>query len=183
MVYAGSVDGNKSLERITVVLGGDFALPPEYAVRLSPEEVSSYGGWKTIAEMVPYPVMAPSHIPRGYFFVQKRPDEGATYDIQVGGGTQPAFTMLYRLFHDGDSTDQYMSITETTWLEAPAAVAGRQVVYDGTVFTVVGSSEKVARVWWKTDDVLYWVSNSLSHLLSEEEMLAIARCMVRIPVG
>jgi hypothetical protein len=46
---------------------------------------------------------------------------------------------------------------------------------------LVGSSDKVARVWWKANDVLYWVSNTLSHLLSEQELLAIARSMVRIP--
>lgn len=180
-VYAGSVTRDKSLERITLVLGDDFTLPPEYALPLSPDDVPGYVGWKTIAETVPYPVMAPSYIPRGYFFVQRRPEEGATYDVEVGDGARSAFTMLYRLFDDADPTDQYMSITETTWLEAPAAAEGRQVVYDGTVFSVVGSSQKVARVWWKTGDVLYWVSNTLSHLLSEEDMLAIARCMVRIP--
>lgn len=181
VVHVGSVDRDKSLARITVILGDDFALPAEYALPLSPDNVPSSGAWKTIAQMVPYPVMAPSYIPQGYWFVQRRPAEGATYDIEVDDVTKPAFTMLYRLIHDGDPADQYMSITETPWLEAPAAAKGRQVVYDGAVFTVVGSSEKVARVWWKTDDVLYWVSNTLSHLLSEEEMLAIARCMVRIP--
>jgi len=50
-----------------------------------------------------------------------------------------------------------------------------------TTFTIVGSSAKVARIWWKADDVLYWVANTLSHLLSEEELLAIARTMVAIP--
>jgi LCP family protein required for cell wall assembly len=181
VVDAGSVTRDKSLVRIAVVLGDDFALPSEYALPLSPVDVPNYGGWKEVAQMVPYPVMAPSYIPRGYSLVRRRPEQGATYDIQVGDGTRPAFTMLYRLSDDGDPTDQYMSITETTWLDAPAAASGRRVVYDGTVFTVVGSSEKVARVWWKTGDVLYWVSNTLSHFLSEEELLAMARCMVRIP--
>ena len=181
VVYAGSVGRDRSLDRITVILGDDFTLPPQYALPLSPDNVPSSGAWKTIAQTVPYPVMAPSYLPRGYWFAQKRPAEGTTYDIEVDGGTKPAFTMLYRLINDGDPTDQYMSITETTWLGAPAAAAGRQVVYGGTVFNVVGSSAKVARVWWKTGDVLYWVSNTLSHLLSEEELLAIARSMVRIP--
>ncbi len=49
------------------------------------------------------------------------PPEGATYDIDTGGGTAPAFKMLYRLIEDGEYTDQYMGITETTWLDAPAA--------------------------------------------------------------
>jgi LCP family protein required for cell wall assembly len=181
MVSSGSADIDRSLARITVILGDDFTLPPEYALPLSPDNVPGAAGWKTIAQMVPYPVMAPSYLPLGYVCAQRRPAEGATYDIEVGGGTEPAFTVLYRLTDRGEPTDQYMSITETTWLDAPAAAAGRQVTYDGTVFTVVGSSERVARVWWKTDNVLYWVSNTLSHLLSGEELLAIARSMVRIP--
>ncbi len=181
VVYAGSVGRDKSVARITVILGDDFTLPAEFALPLSPENVPSSGAWKIIAQTVPYPVMAPSYLPRGYWFAQRRPAEGATYDIKVGDGTKPAFTMLYRLIIDGDPADQYMSITETTWLDAPAAAKGRQVTYNSTVFTLVGSSEKLARVWWKTDGVLYWVSNTLSHLLSEEEMLAIARSMVLIP--
>jgi len=181
VLKAGSVERNTSLERVTVVLGEDFVLPSDYALPPSPDNIPAAGGWKKIAQMVPYAVRAPAYLPEGYFFVERMPPQGATYGIKVGGGTKPAFKMLYRLKQHGQWTDQYMGITETTWLDAPAAGDGREVRDDGVTYTVVGSRDKVERVWWKADGVLYWVSNTLSHLLSEQELLALARSMIHIP--
>ncbi len=131
--------------------------------------------------MVPFAVQAPYYIPEDYYFVERVPTEGATYDIKVGGGSKPAFKMLYRLKSYGEWTDQYMGITETTWLDAPAACEGRQVERDGVAYTIVGSADKVERIWWKSDGVLYWVSNTLFHLLSQEELLKVAESMIYIP--
>jgi LCP family protein required for cell wall assembly len=180
-IGVGSVERNSAVERVTVVLGDDFALPAEHALPPGPNTVPSAGGWKTIAQMVPYAVRAPAHLPEGYSFVERMPTEGATYDIEVGGGTKPAFKMVYRLRENGQWTDQYMGIMETTWLDAPAASEGREVKHDGVTYTIVGSRDKVERVWWKADGVLYWVSNTLFHLLSESELLAVAQSMVYIP--
>jgi len=180
---AGAVERNPSIERVTVILGDDFVLPDDYALPPSPENVPAAGGWKKIAQMVTYAVRAPAYLPEGYFFVERMPPEGATYGIKVGDGTKPAFKMLYRLKQHGHWTDQYMGITETTWLDAPAAAKGREVRHDGMTYTIVGSKDKVERVWWKADGVLYWVSNTLFHLLSEEELLAVASSMIRIPAG
>jgi len=47
----------------------------------------------------------------------------------------------------------------------------------------VGAADKVERVWWKADGVLYWVSNTLFHTLSGEELLAVAESMILIPSG
>jgi len=181
VVGVESVSRSSSVERVTVTLGEDFLLPPEFALPPGPDTIPSAGGWKTIAQMVPFAVQAPAYIPPGYGFVERMPPTGATYDITVGGGTKPAFKMLYRLKVDGDYTDQYMGITETTWLDAPAAAKGREVEHDGVVFTIVGTDQKVDRIWWKADGALYWVSNTLSYLLSKEEMLAIAESMLSIP--
>ena len=176
-----SVDRSSSVERVTVVLGEDFSLPTSFALPPSPDNVPAAGGWKTIAQMVPFAVMAPAYLPDGYYFVERVPTSGATYDIEVGGGTKPAFKMLYRLKQNGHWADQYMGITETTWLDAPAASKGREVRHDGTTFTIVGSRDKVERIWWKADGVLYWVSNTLFHLLSESELLNVAQSMIHIP--
>jgi len=181
VVGAESVSVSSSVRRITVMLGDDFQLPPNFALPPSPDTIPSAGGWKTIAQTVPFPVQAPAYLPAGYGFVERMPPTGATYDITVGGDTKPAFKMLYRLKEAGKNTDQYMGITETNWLDAPAAGKGREVKHDGTTFTIVGTNQKVDRVWWKADGVLYWVSNTLSYLLSEEEMLAVAQSMFSIP--
>jgi len=172
---------NESAERVTVILGDDFSLPTDYALPPGPNTVPAAGGWKTIAQMVPFAVQAPYYIPEDYYFVERMPVEGATYDIEVGGGSKPAFKMLYRLKSYGEWTDQYMGITETTWLDAPAACEGRQVERDGVAYTIVGSADKVERIWWKSDGVLYWVSNTLFHLLSQEELLKVAESMIYIP--
>ncbi|NLE09960.1 MAG: hypothetical protein GX630_00510, partial [Actinobacteria bacterium] len=58
---------------------------------------------------------------------------------------------------------------------------GRQVERDGVAYTIVGSADKVERIWWKSDGVLYWVSNTLFHLLSQEELLKVAESMIYIP--
>jgi len=176
-----ALERNASLERVTVVLGEDFVLAGDHALPPSPDNIPSAGGWKKIAQMVPYAVRAPAYLPDGYFFVERMPPTGATYDIEVDGGTKPAFKMLYRLKENGRWTDQYMGITETTWLDAPAACEGREVRHDGVTYTIVGSRDKVERIWWKADGVLYWVSNTLSHLLSEAELLAVAQSMIYIP--
>ena len=169
-------------QRVTVILGDDFALPSDYALPPSANTISGAGGWKKIAQMVPFAVRGPAYIPEGYFFVERMPVEGATYDIDGDGdGDKAAFRMLYRLKRHGEWMDQYMGITETTWLGAPAACDGREVKRGGTTFTIVGAADKVERVWWKADGVLYWVSNTLFHTLSGEELLAVAESMILIP--
>lgn len=180
-IGAESVGTDSSVERVTVVLGDDFALPTEYSLPPGPDTVPSAGGWKTIAQMVPFAVRAPFYLPEGYSFSERVPTSGATYNIEVGGGSRPAFKMVYRLKENGHWTDQYMGIMETTWVDAPAACEGREVTRDGITYTIVGSRDKVERIWWKADGVLYWVSNTIFNLLSEDELLAVAESMIYIP--
>jgi hypothetical protein len=123
-------------------------------------------------------VQAPARVPSTFELTGKMPEHEATYDIKVGGGTKPAFRMLYALKRN---EDQVLGITETTWLDAPAASKGLEVTRDGTVFTVVRTDQKIARVWWKADGVLYFVSNTLSYWLDQEEMLGIAESKIPIP--
>jgi LCP family protein required for cell wall assembly len=172
---------NSNVPRVTLVLGEDFVLPPQYALPPNPDNIPAAGGWKTIAESVPFAVEGPAYIPQGYYFAGKVPPNAPTYGIQVGGGKKPAFKMLYRLKDHGSWTDQYMGIMETSWLDAPAASQGREVEHGGTVFTIVGPADKVDRVWWKAGGTLYWVSNTLFHRLSEADLLAVAESMVQIP--
>jgi hypothetical protein len=72
---------------------------------------------------------------------------------------------------------------ETDWLDAPAASPGRQVVYNGITYTVVGTYDSTERVWWKKDGVLYWVSNTISHYLKPDDLIKVAASMVDIQSG
>jgi hypothetical protein len=79
------------------------------------------------------------------------------------------------------NSDQLLGITETTWLGAPAASKGSEVTRNGTVFTVVRNGAQVQRVWWKAGGVLYFVSNTLSDWVDQDEMLRIAESMIAVP--
>lgn len=177
----GLVSRTSSVERITVTLGQDFTLPADFALPPSPETIPNSSEWKALATMIPYRLQAPAYLPEGYTYADRMPPSGSTYDIEVDGGTMPALKMMYRLKEGGKNTDQYMGITETIWLDAPAASAGTEVRSDGVTFTIVGTNQRVDRIWWKSDGVLYWVSNTLSYLLSKDELLAVAQSMIEIP--
>lgn len=159
--------------RVTLVLGSDFGLPEGFA---SSGAIPAAAVWKGVARKVSFAVQAPAYVPSQYTMTKRSPNNATIYKIKVGGDTRPILVMLYK----SKGADQYMNITETTWLEAPSASAGRQVTHDGTVFTIVGTADKVERVWWKSDGVLYWVSNTLSHLASEAELLSVAESMIRV---
>lgn len=176
-----ATERSADVQRVTVVLGLDFELPSSFTPPATIDTIPNASEWKALATMIDFPLQAPGYIPEGYTYYDRMPPEGATYDIEVGGGTKPALKMIYRYRENGSKTDQYMGITETTWLDAPAASDGQQVKADGVIFTIVGTSQKVDHIWWKADGVLYWVSNTLSYLLSKQEMLAIAQSMIEVP--
>ena len=159
---------------------------PEFSAPASPSTIPNSAVWKAVATKVPFAVQAPAYIPDDYRILTRSGTYAYVYKIRVGDGEQPALVMLYRNRGTGGPgeaklEEEYMNVTETTWLDAPAASAGREVTHDGTVFTIVGSAGKVERIWWKSDGVLYWVSNTLSRVASEDELLAVAESMIPIP--
>jgi LCP family protein required for cell wall assembly len=175
-----SVSRTSSVERVTLTLGEDFSLPKSYALPAGPDTIPNAGEWKALAKIVPFAIQAPAYLPEGCKYADRMPPDGATYDIDTGGGSKPAFKMMYRLRVHGSKTDEYMGITETTWTGAPAASKGLEVKKDGVTYTVVGTNQKVDHIWWKQDGVLYWVSNTLTYVLSKDELLAVAESMVKI---
>jgi polyisoprenyl-teichoic acid--peptidoglycan teichoic acid transferase len=180
-VGSDAVEQSESVERVTVVLGLDFEIPTGFEPSPTVDNIPNSSEWKALATMIPFALQAPAYIPEAYSYTDRMPQTGGTYDIEVGGGTEPALKMIYRLRENGDKTDQYMGITETTWTDAPAASEGQKVQRNGVTLTVVGSNQKVDHIWWKADGVLYWVSNTLSYVLSKEEMIKIAESMIPVP--
>jgi LCP family protein required for cell wall assembly len=149
-----------------------------------PDEIADSELWHELATKVPFQVMAPGYLPEGYEYVDRYPPEGySTYDLVVGDEVERGLKLVYQLTRDGEKVDQYLGIMETTWLEAPAAAPGREVEYNGTVFTVVGTAQSIERVWWKRDGVLYWVSNTLSYMLHSSELIKVAESMIPMPRG
>jgi len=127
-------------------------------------------GLEGVTATVPFVVEAPDYLPADYSYSDVVPAAGHTYTINTGGGSEPAVRIIYQ----HSNRDQYLGVTETTWLDAPIASPGTAVKADGITYTVVGTAGKVDHVWWKKDGVLYWVSNTLSYLLPQSEMLRVA---------
>jgi polyisoprenyl-teichoic acid--peptidoglycan teichoic acid transferase len=148
-----------------------------------PDEIADSRLWNQLASAAPFQVMAPGYLPPGYEYVDRTPVSGGAYEIAVGDGTKPAIKMVYQLTREGEKTDQYMGIMETTWLDAPAAGEGQEVQSDGVTYTFVGTNQRTERIWWIRDGVLYWVSNTLSYVLNRTELLNVAKSMIVVPSG
>ena len=130
----------------------------------------SLSAWQSVAATVPFAVEAPDYLPAGYAYSDRMPRAGQTYAIKTGGGSKPAVRIIYKYL----DRDQYLGVSETNWLSAPIASPGTKVDYNNITYNVVGTEGKVDRVWWQKDGVLFWVSNTLSYLVSKDEMLGVA---------
>jgi hypothetical protein len=133
--------------------------------------------WKSVASTVPFALEAPDYLPAGYAYYDRMPRVGNIYGIKAGGGTKPAVRIIFK----DSKLDQYLGVSETNWVDAPIASPGAKVENNGITYNVVGTEGKVDRVWWKKNGVLFWVSNTLSYLLPQSEMLAVAESFS--PVG
>ncbi|MFH0915974.1 MAG: hypothetical protein V1912_05950, partial [bacterium] len=148
-----------------------------------PDRIANSRLWKLFAAAAPFQVMAPGYLPSGYAYVDRMPVTGGSYDIVKGDDEKLALKVVYRLTREGEVTDQYLGITETNWLDAPAAGAGQEVESNGITYTIVGTDQRTDRIWWKEDGTLYWVSNTLSFYLGKKELLKVAESMIVVPSG
>jgi LCP family protein required for cell wall assembly len=139
--------------------------------------------WELAAASMPFQVMAPTYVPPGYDYVDRQPVSGGGYEIEPGKTGKPAFKVVYRLTREGEVTDQYLGIMETAWSDAPAASKGQELKSNGITYTFVGTNLRTDRIWWKQNNTLYWVSNTLSFYLSKKELLKVAESMIMVPGG
>ena len=161
--YVGAVEAQRLLTN-AVQLAGVTA----------PGTVPNVEAWQALAGEAGFPLVAPSHLPPDCALSYQR-----SHSIEVGDEARPAVRVGYRL----GNKDQYLGVGETTWLAAPIASPGVEVKNDGVVYTVVGTSAKIDHVWWVEDDVLCWVSNTLLHELTGEELLAVAISTTAVPAS
>jgi LCP family protein required for cell wall assembly len=162
--------------------------PPVIPAGATADNIPNATQWKRVAKQASFPIMAPAYVAKGYRMFSRSKTYAYLYDIQAGDTKKPTVLMLYRNIGTGKSgevklQEEYINVTATTWLDAPVASPGKQVTYNGTVYNVVGTADKVERVWFKSGGVLYWVSNSLSRVASQAELLAMAESMILIPAN
>jgi len=133
--------------------------------------------WRSAQKNVSFALEAPGFVPSGFAYAYKMPSGSGTYQIDPSGDSKPAIRMLYRY----KNRNLFLGITATTWTDAPAASKGQEVEKNGVKFTVVGTSGKVDRIWWKKDGVLYFISNTLMYTVNRSDLLKMAESM--LPVG
>lgn len=162
----------------------DFITPPpgnpgetedksaEELLAAAEELLSDYSGatpagdaWRKLADTSGLLLQVPTYLPPRCAYSYQR-----SYSIETGGKSMPAVRVGYRL----STEDQYLGVGETTWLDAPLASSGKNVIRGDTVFTIVGTSTKTDHIWWIEDGVLCWVANTLMYELSREQLLAVA---------
>ena len=114
------------------------------------------------------PVYYPtSRAPRSLFAGPPR-----VYGLKVPGDLPYS---SYRMVLKADEVGQYYGVQGTAWKDAPilsGPVEERR--RGGRTFEVYKDGDRVRLVAWRTDEGVYWVSNTLLQSLSERQMLAIA---------
>jgi LCP family protein required for cell wall assembly len=148
-----------------------------------PGQITGRRMWELFAASAPFQVMAPTYLPPGYNYADRQPVTGGAYSIVPGDARKVGLKVVYRLTREGEVTDQYLGIMETAWLDAPAASKGQELKSNGITYTFVGTNQKTDRIWWKQNNVLYWVSNTLSFYVSKKELLKVAESMITVSGG
>ena len=100
------------------------------------------------------------------------------YVLEDDDGHQHA---AYRLVVAEDASQgQFYGLQGTTWMDPPLLAARHRTVRFGRhEYQLYGEAGKLRLVSWRTRKAVYWVSNTLSLDLSNDEMLGIARSATR----
>jgi polyisoprenyl-teichoic acid--peptidoglycan teichoic acid transferase len=90
----------------------------------------------------------------------------------------PYYGYKYVLPYQESFGTSYYGVAGVNWLDAPILNNPSEVrTVDGRDYLVFFEQDRVRLVGWKTDDGAYWVSNTLTNALSEDEMFAVATSM------
>jgi polyisoprenyl-teichoic acid--peptidoglycan teichoic acid transferase len=131
------------------------------------------------APKIPFPVYYPKLIRRGArFYDGFSSDAPRTYDI-----FDPARKRYraYRMTLEAPGIGEYYGIQGTNWKDAPLIANPSEIRKSGgREFMLFRDGSRLRMVAWKTDNAVYWVSNTLLRSLTNRQMLGIARSLTRI---
>ena len=87
----------------------------------------------------------------------------------------PYYGYKYVLPYQESFGTSYYGVAGVNWLDAPILNNPNEVRrVDGRDYLVFYEQDRVRLVGWKTDDGAYWVNNTLTRALSEDQMFAVA---------
>ena len=176
-VTATQADIRQAVQDYLTPLSAESTTTSAAAMSTGTTGLQDAAAWRSLAATVPFAVEAPTYLPAGYAASDQYPRTGGSYVINTGRGKAPALRMIYRY----QDRDQYLGVSETSWSGAPIASPGTAIQANGVTYMVVGTEGKVNHVWWKKSGVLFWVSNTLSYLLPQDEMLRMAESFQPLP--
>lgn len=77
---------------------------------------------------------------------------------------------------------QYYGVQGTTWLHPPLLDNPSETkVVDGKKLELFAAGGKLTTVAWRTPTAVYWIANTLTNNISNQQMVAIAASLVRAP--
>jgi LCP family protein required for cell wall assembly len=114
------------------------------------------------------PIYYPKLLREGSFYAEDAP---RVYELHG----KPAYRLSIQL--DG-KVGAFYGVQGMRWRDAPILAPPReQVTVDGRRLDIYGAGSKVTLVAWRTPRAVYYVHNTLTHDLSRNQMLAIARSL------
>ena len=94
------------------------------------------------------------------------------YDIKVGGRRYKSYRMVIKRGKVGE----YYGLQGTQWKDPPILKGADETRKIGKrEYDIYMDGDRVRLVAWRTDEAVYWVSNTLLQTLSRRQMLEIAR--------
>lgn len=132
-----------------------------------------------------FPVYYPRWLPNSRGYMKPRGNEGGyphKYRTKTPSGKM---RQAYRLVVDvstGANPGNYLGIQGTTWLDPPILdnPSADTRTINGKKLDLYYDGDRLRLVAWRTPRAVYWVSNSLEKLVSNEQMLQIAGSLTRL---
>ncbi len=82
----------------------------------------------------------------------------------------------FRIVISKGKIGEYYGIQGTTWTDPPILRSPSTIEkHDGVRYMIFRDANRVRLIGWRTGGGTYWISNTLSETLSEQQMMAIAR--------
>jgi LCP family protein required for cell wall assembly len=107
-------------------------------------------------------------------------EESVAYSTEAPGGPKesPIWGYKYVLPYQESFGTSYYGVTGVNWTDPPILNNPSEVRrVEGRDYLLFYEQDRLRLVGWKTDNGAYWVNNTLTRVLSEEQMLAVANSL------